>query len=99
MHSWIICTHFEGTASHWDYGLQTEVQKLKLKAGTTQAIAAAHRWAGTAFENIRNKEAVQGQVSIQKHAGSSLMYQVLKVHHWCRADFYALLRAITKFQN
>lgn len=87
MYHWVICTHFEGTASHQDYGLWAEVQNLELKAGIIQAIAAACRWAGTAFENIRKKEVVWRQVSNQKPADSILVWQVLKVHHWCRADF------------
>lgn len=33
---------------------------------------------------LRKKEALQGQVSIQKHASFSWIHQVLKVHHWCK---------------
>lgn len=46
---------------------------MKPKAGASQAIVSAHRWAGTAFENMRIKEGVHGQVSTLKHAGSSLI--------------------------
>lgn len=48
---------------------------------------------------MKNKEAVQGKVSIRKHASSSVICQAREVHRWCRAHFYVLLRAITKFQN
>lgn len=70
---------------------------MKPKAGASQAIVSAHRWAGTAFENMRIKKGVHGQVSTLKHAGSSLI--CTKSASLVQSWFYVLLQANTKFQN